>query len=531
MDAVRGMRALLVAAAVAAAPLGVIVTGGQAGAQTDPAPWVSGAVQVTGNPTPVRAHSSPQLARNPVTGELVVVESDVRGARSCDVHISTNQGRSWFRGGDMMMDPYVDCSFFAEYGAYATTAFADDGTLYVAFVASEVLDRTRDATPRHVFLARSADSGRTFETTMVFEAPEGNPDRGLNKGPMLAVHPDDPQAVYVGWRQGVFRNAEEKLKSNIAASSDGGRTFGEPVDITDERGGDYPQIAVDSRGTVHAVYWTRVWPPAAGGQQAPVRPIMYTRSTDAGATFTAPREIDPGNRAASRPAALAADPTSGNLYLVWHGNEEVDNTGPDFTGDLDIFVRSSVDGGETWSDRVVVNDDGADANQYEPGIAIAPGGRVDVAWYDFRNDPAGRFTSTGHSGDTGLSDVYYAWSTDGGRTFNDNVRVTDRSIDRSLGVWSNNIDSKFNVGIASTDDSVFVAWQDTRNALGDTDAEDVYMAAVHLDGAATAATSTPAVAWWALLGAGLALGLGLATILGWAVVHRSPARQVGRTGR
>lgn len=40
--------------------------------------------------------------------------------------------------------------------------------------------------------------------------------------------------------------------------------------------------------------------------------------------------------------------------------------------------------------------------------------------------------------------------------------MNDRGIDRSKGVWSNNIDSKFNVGVTATGDNVFFAWQDTR---------------------------------------------------------------------
>ncbi|HEX2028707.1 MAG TPA: sialidase family protein [Nitriliruptorales bacterium] len=501
-----------------------ISAGSSAVAQNAASPSVTAAVQVTNNPDAVRAHSSPQIARNPTNGELVVVESDVRGSRSCDVHISADQGRSWFPGGGMMKDPYLDCSFYAEYGPYATTAFGVDGTLYVAFVASEFLNRARDDTPRHVFLARSNDGARTFQTSMVFEAPDGKPDRGLNKGPTLAVDPSDPQRVYVGWRQGVFNpQAKEKLKSNIAASADGGRTFGPPVDLTDERGGDYPQIAVDSEGTVHAVYWTRVWPRTPPGEPGPVRPIMHTRSTDHGATFSQPQEADPGNRSASRPAALAADPDSGNLYLVWHGNAEIDNDGEDFAGDLDIFLRSSADGGESWTDRLVVNDDESDVNQYEPGIAIAPNGRVDIAWYDFRHTPSEPITSSGHSGDAGLSDVYYASSTDGGRSFGASARITDRSIDRSLGVWSNNIDSKFNVGVASTDETVFVAWQDTRNAIGSTDAEDVYTATVQLNGVpAAAALTTRANLWWAPVGAAFVLGMGVSMLLAWLVTRRSP---------
>ena len=127
-------------------------------------PVVTAATQVTADLNPVRAHSTPQIARNPRTGELVMVESDPRSAtRACVIHISTDRGRTWFAGGDPMEKPFTDCSFYAEYGPYATLAFGRDGTLYVAFVASEPLNRIRNETPRHVFLARSADSGRTFE--------------------------------------------------------------------------------------------------------------------------------------------------------------------------------------------------------------------------------------------------------------------------------------------------------------------------------------------------------------------------------
>jgi len=87
------------------------------GQEVAPRPVLSGAVQVTANPTPVRAHSSPQIARNPTNGELVLVESDVRGARTCAIHISTDEGRSWSPGGDPMLKPFNDCGFYGEYGA------------------------------------------------------------------------------------------------------------------------------------------------------------------------------------------------------------------------------------------------------------------------------------------------------------------------------------------------------------------------------------------------------------------------------
>ena len=486
------------------------------------APVVTAAVQVTRDPSPVRAHATPQIARNPKNGELVVVESDSRSSmRQCVVHVSADDGRTWFLGGDPMVKPFTDCSFYAEYGAYATEAFGRDGTLYVAFVASEPLSRIRNETPRHVFLARSTDSGRTFETTTVFKAPDGNQDRGLDKGPMVAVDPKEPQRVYVGWRQGIFAsNATEKLKSNIAASSDGGRTFGPPVDITDERGGDYPGIAVDGEGVVHAVYWTRTGVASAPAPPTPpIRPLRYARSTDHGKTFTKAVDIDPGNQRADRPPLLAADPKTAAVYMVWYANADANNMAQGFQGDLDVFFRSSLDGGKTWTDRKVLNDDtGRKTHQQDVGISLAPNGRIDVAWYDARYSPKVDLTT---NAERGYQDVFYTSSTNQGRTFSPNVRITDRSIDRSIGTYSNNVDSHYNVGITSADDSVFFAWQDSRNGNKETNAEDIYMASIELDGAVP---QSPAASFpWGYIGLGLALGLGVSMVVIALLSRRTPA--------
>ncbi len=495
----------------------VAMAASPAGAQEgSPRPAVTAAVQVTSNPAPVRFHNTPQIARNPTSGELVVVESDVRGSRKCAVHVSTDSGRTWAPGGDPMVEPVTDCGFYGEYGPYATLAFGRNGDLYVAFVASEFMNRARNDIPRHVFLARSSDSGRSFDTTRVFDAPDGNPDRGLNKGPMLAVDPNAPERVYVGWRQGIFAaNAKEKLKTNVAASADGGRTFGAPVDLTDERGGDYPALAVDGEGTVHAVYWTRTFPPGPSNTPGPPRPIQYVRSTDRGRGWSKGETIDPGNQSTPRPPLLAADPKSSAIYLVWYTNTEVNNQAPGYQGFHDVFLRASRDSGRSWGERVTVNDDRTNANQFEPGVSIAPNGRLDIAWYDFRHNPAPPVPTVGQGAELGVSDIYYASSSDKGATVSPNVRITDRGADRTLGAWK--FDSKFNVGVSSTNDTVYFAWQDPRNAIRDTDSEDVYAASLALDGR-TADAPNPdggGVPGWLLLGSGVMLGMGLTMVFLW----------------
>jgi hypothetical protein len=108
-------------------------------------------------------------------------------------------------------------------------------------------------------------------------------------------------------------------------------------------------------------------------------------------------------------------------------------------------------------------------------------------------------------------DVYYASSANAGGTWSANTRVTDTSIDGSLGVTFSNNDVRGPLGIASSDNAAYVTWPDSRATDADTtDAEDVYFsriryAAVPALGAGGGESSN---LLWALLGGGVALALG-----------------------
>lgn len=439
----------------------------------------------------------------------------VRGDKQCAVHISGDDGRTWFSGGDVVSEPYTDCTLDGEWGPYASIEFGDDGVLYVAFVASEHVVPSPDWLPRHVFLARSDDGGQTFTTTQVYEAPdEYGPAR--NKGPTLAVDPNDSDRVFVGWRQGEW--GDGKLQSLVAASTDGGETFAEPVDVSTDTGGDYPNLTVDGEGTLHAVTWARVWPQVDAPEDTPLRPLFHRSSTDDGQTFSEPHEIVPGYQDHEKPPRIAADPATSDLYVVWTSTEEPHNREPGFDGDLDVRFSKSTDSGNAWSEPTVLNDDETETDQSVPGIAVAPNGRIDVAWYDDRHTP--------EDVDAPLQDVYATSSTDGGETFAANTRITDRRIYRSVGIWGNNIGSQANMGVASLSNGAYFSWQDSRNANPDAQPEDVYMAKLPMSDTAAsgvAADSTGSPMIWGLIGAGVALVLsGVVLLVGLRKAFRLP---------
>jgi len=101
----------------------------------------------------------------------------------------------------------------------------------------------------------------------------------------------------------------------------------------------------------------------------------------------------------------SAGPTRGNVYVC----ASVDRYSTADPGDV-MFARST-DGGVSWSDPVRVNDDPADNGAYQwfGTMSVAPNGRIDVIWADTRDDPSGYD-----------SELYYAYSEDGGTTWSPN---------------------------------------------------------------------------------------------------------------
>jgi hypothetical protein len=178
-----------------------------------------------------------------------------------------------------------------------------------------------------------------------------------------------------------------------------------------------------------------------------------------------------------------------------------------------IRYMSSSDGGKTWTTPLELSDDDPAGkwNQYWPGISVAPNGRLDVAWHDFRGDPYYVPQGTGPMGlgstSQQFSNIYYTYSDDGGKTWSKNIRVNDRAIYRKVGVTFNNQDIIGPVGLASTDDSALVTWSDSRGSAP-FDAEDAYFTRLRFDTEAVAADDDESPWVWAIVGAGGALALG-----------------------
>lgn len=490
------------------------------GAYAAAPPHVDGAVQVTSAANPFRAYASPVVAVDPQDRSTVVIAEGEARSAGCGLQVSTDAGLSWSEAASPLPKDVAGCVRNTN-GHIADLAFAPDGSLYYAFAGYPKVGDFHSK----IYVARSTDLGRTFQTTEVpgLDPPYPGDLFGTPALPTLRIDPKNPRRVYVAFQAnyGLFSLADSAfppgkfsssypLRAYVARSDDGGTTFAQPVAVSsdpkDHASRAYLEIGND--GAVYVFAGEVNTPVPFGSTNPPAAPrIFLSTSTDGGKTFTqkviyttaAGKSGDPFTVLLAM--STAVDPRTGDLYLTW------EDTG---TQPPSVLFSRSADKGSTWSDPVKVNDAAPgrqwDFDEEEPAVSVAPNGRVDLAWLDYRNDYTFK---AGPKAENALQDVYMSSSTDGGKTWSANMRVSDRSIDRRLSdVWSTGVHSA--VGLHALDTGAYLAWDDTRNATSDSKAQDVYFTRVRMGAvpplsSASASTGSGTKVAWGLGGAAMAL--------------------------
>ena len=190
---------------------------------------------------------------------------------------------------------------------------APDGTVYVAW-----LDGRNDLEAKEVFMSVSEDGGRSFSKNYPISAlacPCCRPNIDFLDGgeTMVVTYRDNgsPSA------DGEVDNVRNHL---MIHSNDGGRTFSDPVVISDDgwtsAGCPHAGISidVDSQDRIHAIWWT-------GGRTPDEAGIYYTYSEDRGRSF-APRQFladAPADRVLHTEVTVDDNDT---VYVAWEGVNE-----------------------------------------------------------------------------------------------------------------------------------------------------------------------------------------------------------------
>lgn len=313
-----------------------------------------------------------------------------------------------------------------------------------------------------VFVAKSTNGGNSFDQVVIVWAALESLVRFDDKE-WIAVDPVNGN-VYLVW---VIFTAMAVARLMFSKSTDGGQSWTLPMTISETRSGEISlqgaAIVVDNSSVVH-VTWI----------DYSTNNIRYTRSTDMGDSFPTPVNVapikpipDPLPHCSYRTpdmTALAVDMsegnTSGSLYVTW----------ADYgSGDADVLLSYSHDGGASWSDPVRVNNDteGNGKDQFFPTVAVSAEGWVHAGFYDRRMDP----------NDTML-EYWWAMSFDGGQSFPVNIPMSNVSFD---GAWSRTGANDF-IGdyttIVANNETVAAVWCDMRDGSESAGQSNIYGAIV-----------------------------------------------------
>ena len=265
-----------------------------------------------------------------------------------------------------------------------------------------------------VAVSTSSDGGATWADPVATASKDGF-THFLDKS-WMTVDPTNTSRLFVTYTDfdfsGVCGPSALRIAIELVSSTDGGATWGAPVEIDEvcspfsgpglfDQGS---QVAVGPGGEVYGA-WEFF--------QADffTRELRIRKSVDHGATF-APlvkvTDVTPvgdgsllqgGFRSPAELPSLAVDrsgtATNGNVYIAWNDgrNLQVPDFDSGFYRYTDVLLTRSTDGGATWSAPVRVNTNseplhsGRGSDQYQPGAAVDGTGKVGVCWYDRRLDP------------------------------------------------------------------------------------------------------------------------------------------------
>ncbi len=330
-------------------------------------------------------------------------------------------------------------------------ALSKSGIIYVAWS-----DQRNHATFYDIYVTSSLDGGETFGKNVRI-----NDNTALSRQHTVDIATDNSGGVHAVWRD--WRNDADGYatspgidgKHNVTIyysnSTDDGKNWSPNVRLmngTIGQWGSCPYIAVDGKNTIHVVWSTQQ---AGTG----VRHVFHTRSLDSGKSFSEPKMIDNSSGTASYPS-IAVDEND-VTYVAWEDDRNS-------TTDKDIWFAKSTDAGLSFEGHRVIHNDTQSLIQRRPRIS-ARAGMIGVVWYNepILTIPNISFVSSFDGGQSfgnpivinddfnpvwrrwpslwinetqyvsiawgternGNEDIYFANSTDKGQTFSANQRVND----------------------------------------------------------------------------------------------------------
>lgn len=418
------------------------------------------------SPNDSPSKSEIDLAVNPADPNNIVVASkdlDLLASKCvwAVAQVSKDGGQTWttsYIGGKTSDRAPTDPLFGWNCITDPIMAFNDEGTLFYSLQAydhtlegSDVpppLDAAAGVVGSAIFAARSSDGGLTWEKIVPLHVGDG---ANIFHDYMRVLVNPATGTYHTIWNQ--FTGVATVVP--VLVSWDGTSEKGNApvyIPIPDRPGGTtMAGFASATDGTLYVLLddGTDGW---------------LTTSTDDGRTFSPPVMVEEFRRSAIPRQAYGDGTfrTTGSYELV------VDNSGGPRDGTLyatishcegdlqcDIFVTSSADGGEEWSEPILVNQEPHKAGlQWMPRPWVDPRGNLHLVYFDDSRDDSPERVGK-------QIDLTWALSTDAGATFN-STYLTATPFDGNLGIHQDGFPfiGDYN-GIGGAGDHVYMGFPTT----------------------------------------------------------------------
>jgi hypothetical protein len=365
----------------AAALASLVVTGAASALAAAPKPDTQ-ANLVQPSPFPQNKQNEPAIAQNPTNSlNLIAGAND-----EIDLPACTASG----------------CPFVGNVGLSGVYVSGDGGLSWNQFSAPS-----------------GGDNTATFNGTSIHTLPGfaklarqlGISNLASDGDPTIAFSLDG--IAYYGSLAGVRGVVSNSELLTVSSSSDGGQTWSNPVLATNRTNpvdfNDKINLWVDRsatspfKGTVY-VSWTLFQ-----GGPGRAEPIMLSRSTDGGRTFSPAQQVTPAhnnNSIGGRQGSATRTAPNGDVYVFFESGTQINGA----KTSAQMFVKST-DGGVHFGTQAVASavvdipdplPGSSFRNDSFPSVDIGPTGNVYVAWTDFRN---------------GRGQVMLTSSSDGGATW------------------------------------------------------------------------------------------------------------------
>ena len=334
--------------------------------------------------------SETTIAINPTSPSTIVAGSNEIFCLPMAAYVSNGAGAAgtWHHSAPPL--PPALTTNGQDFGSDPGVAWDTKGDVFYSYIVV-FFNRTFHAVQgSEMAVARSKD-GLNWSATF-FNPNVGNGK--FNDKPMIAVdrNPSSPfkDRVYVAWDNASPKNGKSSDNDVILVShsDDGGATFSNPAQASPSQGGPAAVIGADPfvgpDGTLYVAWQDSINPS-----------IQVAASHDGGQTFGHPARIAstlavfqvlPPAQALRGALIYPACGASGTrLVCSWSDATASDG--------MRVFVSHSDNGGATWSSAKRVSEPGTLSDQFNQWLAVDPtSGKVVLSWNDSRNDPIRKST-------------------------------------------------------------------------------------------------------------------------------------------